>query len=69
MTVTRNTPVGSWPELLRPEEAALVLGISKGLVYSLCQRNELPHLKLGRLLRVKRDGLATMLIGNGNGRQ
>jgi excisionase family DNA binding protein len=45
------------PELLRAEEAARYLGISKGLVYEMVKRHELPSTKLGRLLRIPRSGL------------
>lgn len=33
---------------LRPREAARVLGISERLLWSLTNRGEIPHLKLGR---------------------
>lgn len=57
MTVTRQTPLADLPELLRVEEAAAWLGISKGLAYELARRGDLASIKLGRLLRIKRDGL------------
>lgn len=56
--VTRGTPLDQLPELLRVEEAAAYLGTSRGLVYDLVRRGDLPSVKLGRLLRIKRDGLA-----------
>lgn len=57
MTITRFTPLADLPELLRPEEAAAYLGVSKGLAYELARRGDLPSVKLGRLLRIKREGL------------
>jgi excisionase family DNA binding protein len=45
------------PALLRVEEAAAYLDISRGLAYSLVKRGELPSVRLGRLVRVKREGL------------
>jgi len=57
MTVTRMTPLNELPELLRPEEAAAWLGISRGLIYELAKRGELPSVRLGRLLRIRREGL------------
>lgn len=58
MTITRTTPVDDLPALLRVEEAARVLDCSKGLIYELCRRGELAHVKLGRLLRVRRTAVA-----------
>jgi excisionase family DNA binding protein len=57
VTITRQTPLADLPELLRVEEVALYLGISKGLAYELARRGELPSVRLGRLLRIRRDGL------------
>jgi excisionase family DNA binding protein len=47
--------------LLRVEEAAAWLDISKGLAYELARRGELPSVKLGRLLRIRRDGLVQLV--------
>jgi excisionase family DNA binding protein len=60
--INRHTPLLDLPELLRPEEAAAVLGISRWLVYELAKRGELPSVRLGRLLRITRDGLATIAV-------
>lgn len=60
MTIDRTTPVEQWPSLLRPEEAATLLDCSKGLIYEMCRRNQLPSVRLGRLLRIPREALATM---------
>jgi excisionase family DNA binding protein len=64
MTVTRLTPINELPELLRVEEAALYLGTSKGLIYELARRGELPSVRLGRLLRIRRDGLDALKGAN-----
>jgi excisionase family DNA binding protein len=58
ITIDRRTRVDDLPELLRVEEAAAVLGISRGLVYELCRRGELESCRLGRLLRIKRSAVA-----------
>jgi excisionase family DNA binding protein len=60
--INRHKPLLDLPELLRPEEAAAVLGISRWLVYELAKRGELPSVRLGRLLRITRDGLATIAV-------
>ncbi|GMU83702.1 MAG: hypothetical protein AMXMBFR47_35720 [Planctomycetota bacterium] len=38
------------PLALRPKDAAKVLGISPRLLWSLTNRNEIPHVRLGRAL-------------------
>ena len=43
--------------LLSVEEAAKLLGISRGLAYQLVQEKRLPHVKLGRRVLVPRQGL------------
>ena len=55
--ITRLTPLADLPELLRVEEVAKYLGVSRGLAYELARQGTLPSIKLGRLLRIKRDGL------------
>ena len=42
--------------LISPTEAALRLGIKRCTVYSLCAKGELPHLRVGSLLRIDVDG-------------
>lgn len=61
--ITRATPADQLPELLFVAEAAAWLGIGKTLCYELVQRGELPHVKLGRLVRIKRDGLIQLANG------
>lgn len=60
MTIDRTTPVEQWPSLLRPDEAAELLDCSKGLIDEMCRRNQLPSVRLGRLLRIPHEGLAAM---------
>ncbi len=43
--------------LLTVEQAAKLCQISRGLAYELCARGELPHVRLGRVIRVPRHGL------------
>ena len=51
------------PELLRVREAAAVLGASTYMVRSLISSGTLPGLRLGRLLRVRRDDLRAFVNG------
>ena len=57
MIVDRYTPISDLPELLRVEEAAAVLDVSKWLVYELIRRGDLPSVKLGRIVRIPRTAL------------
>jgi excisionase family DNA binding protein len=58
--ITRQTPLEDLPEYLRVSEVAAWLGIGRGLAYSLVEQGKLPSVKLGRLVRVRREGLAVM---------
>lgn len=44
-------------EFLRVDEAALVLGISRGSAYAAVRRGEIPSITIGRLVRVPRESL------------
>jgi excisionase family DNA binding protein len=55
--INRSTPVTDLPELLTVDEAAAAIECSRGLIYELVRRNELPHMRFGRVLRVKREGV------------
>ena len=50
-------PARDDPLLLTVEQAAKLCQISRGLAYDLISRGELPHIRLGRVLRVPRHGL------------
>jgi excisionase family DNA binding protein len=45
------------------EDAAMLLGISRGLAYELVRRGELPAIRLGRRLVVPRRRLLAMIDG------
>lgn len=57
-TITRSTPSSDLPELLRVDEAAAWLGISRGLVYELVRKGELTGVRFGRLVRITRTSLS-----------
>lgn len=61
--ITRRTAIADLPELLRVEEAATWADVSRGTIYEAIRRNELPAVRLGRLVRVPRAGLAAMITG------
>ena len=43
------------------EEAAKILGISRGLAYSMVHQKEIPALRFGRVIRVPRHALEQLL--------
>ena len=58
LRLDRFTPFDDLPELLRVEEFAAVAGFSKGVVYDLVRRGELPSIKFGRkIVRVPKTAL------------
>lgn len=51
--------------LLTVEEVALILRISQDRVYDLVRANALPHIHVGRFIRVSEDTLNTWLASGG----
>jgi len=45
------------PTLLTVEEAARMLRIGRGTCYDLIRQHQIPHIRLGRIIRVPRFGL------------
>ena len=43
--------------LLSVKEAAALLGVGSGLVYEMVRKDEIPHVRLGRLVKIPRQGL------------
>jgi excisionase family DNA binding protein len=48
-------------ELLRAEEAAVVLGIGRSKVFEMLRAGELPVIRLGRSVRIPRQALAVWI--------
>lgn len=55
--------------LLKPSEAAQVLGIGRSLIYELIARREIPSVRLGRCVRVPSESLQRWLKEQENIRQ
>jgi excisionase family DNA binding protein len=55
--IDRHTALEDLPEYLRVEELAAYWDCSKGVIYEMIRRDRLQVVKLGRLIRIKRDGL------------
>jgi excisionase family DNA binding protein len=49
------------PAVLTVEEAARMLRISRGSCYELIRQHQIPHIRLGRSIRVPRFGLEQWL--------
>ena len=52
---------GSEALLLTVQEAAALLRISPNLAYELVAQGRLPHIRLGRVIRIPRHGLETWI--------
>ena len=65
MTITRATPLADLPELLRVSECAEWADTSAGAIYEAVRRGDLPSVRLGRLVRIPRAGLARLIEGKG----
>ena len=47
--------------LLKPSEAAQILGIGRSLIYELIARKEIPSLRLGKCIRIPSESLQRSL--------
>ena len=55
--ITRFTSVSDLPSLLRVPEVAAWTDTSTGAIYQAIRQGQLPHVKLGRLVRVPRSAV------------
>ena len=55
--------------LLKPSEAAQVLGIGRSLMYELIARREIPSVRLGRCLRVSKESIQKWIRDQEEGRK
>jgi excisionase family DNA binding protein len=62
-TIDRSLPIDALPEFLSPEEFRRYLGLGRSTVYDLLRRGEIPHLKLGKCIRIPRTVLHRQLPG------
>ena len=53
--------------LLTAEEVAQVLGMTVDFVYSLCRRDQIPHLRFGRTLRFRSEAVEGWLCASERG--
>jgi excisionase family DNA binding protein len=62
-SINRHTPVDALPEFLSPEEFRVYVGIGRSTMYDLLRRDEIPHLKFGRCIRIPKAALQTAASG------
>jgi excisionase family DNA binding protein len=58
----RTMPFDQLPEFLTPDEVRAYLNVSRNTVYELLRRNEIPHVRFGRLIRVPKAALRTACV-------
>lgn len=49
------------PELLTVEDAAAIMRVSKMTVYRIIESGDLPHLRIGRSFRIRKDDFENYL--------
>jgi excisionase family DNA binding protein len=59
----KDCRLSNLPDVLTVDQAARFLGIGRNSAYEAVRRGELPHIKVGRSIRVSRAGLKRMLNG------
>ena len=58
---TAQARITGYPALLTVTEAATLLRISRNLAYELVAQGRLPHIRLGRVIRISRLGLESWI--------
>ncbi len=53
----RTIPFDDLPEYLTPDEFREYLSLSRNTVYELLRRQEVPHKRFGRLIRIPKSAL------------
>jgi excisionase family DNA binding protein len=55
--IGRCTPYNELPEYLSPEECRAFLDIGRSTMYDLLRRDEIPHVRFGRCIRIPKASL------------
>ena len=58
----KEKPMSSQPLLLKPHEAAALLGLSRSHVYALLKQKALPSIRVGKSVRVPREALGAWIL-------
>jgi excisionase family DNA binding protein len=56
----RALPFEQLPEFLTPDEFRSYMGLGRNTVYDLLRRNEVPHVRLGRTIRIPKTALQSL---------
>lgn len=64
LVINRHTPLSDLPELLRVPEVAAWMDANVSTVYGAIASGALPHVRLGRLVRVPRTALQAWAQGH-----
>jgi excisionase family DNA binding protein len=57
--MTPTTPYDQLPEFLSPDEVRVYLRLSRNTIYELLRREEIPHVRFGRTIRIPKAALRT----------
>ena len=57
--IDRRARVEELPEFLSPEEFRLYVGLGRSTIYDLLRRDEIPHVRFGRVIRIPKSALQT----------
>jgi excisionase family DNA binding protein len=55
--INRSTPLEQLPEYLTPDEFRAYVGIGRSTMYDLLRRDEVPHVRFGRTIRIPKSAL------------
>jgi len=61
-TITRRTPFGELPELLRPKEVRSFTGVGRNAVYAAIKSGELPYRKIGGVIFIPKAALMEVSV-------
>lgn len=56
-TIDRRTPFEALPEFLSPDEFRRYLDLGRSTCYDLLRRNQIPHVRYGRVIRIPKTAL------------
>jgi excisionase family DNA binding protein len=56
----RTLPFEQLPEFLTPDEFRSYMGLGRNTVYDLLRRNDVPHVRLGRAIRIPKTALQNL---------
>lgn len=63
VAIDPRTPFDALPEFLSPDEFREYVGISRSTIYDLLRRDEIPHVKFGRCIRIPKTALRLPTAG------